>query len=1234
MILDLSQATKLWLKGHPQTLRGCNACWMESDDVKHGSDQHRGSASAPEAQLYLEAIFRTTRQSLIVLTRDLVVERVNRAFLQMFDVGVDETEGVKLYDLGNRQWDIPALRELLERILPNSTEITDFRVDHAFEQIGHRTMILNAFMMRRDGSNDRILLSIEDVTEREHARWELEGQKEYADKIVDASRDAILILDWDLRVKSANQTFYETFKVDQVNTEGRLVYELGNSQWDIPALRTLLEDVLPDNNAFDDFEVDHEFELIGRKNMVLNARRIDHMQLILLAIEDRTERRQREERQAFLLKLSDTLRSLGDPGAVLTQAIELLVQHLGLIGAAFYEVDDDQNKMLRLASVETVSLGWPDILRMSDFAPDISAAYTAGKIYAVSDAETDPRLSEEGRAAIRALAIRSLAGVPLVKDGNLIAVLHALEPREWRDEELRLVEEVVDRTWAAVERARAEAALRESESRLAAAFQSVPAGLAVIDAEGRVILANDEYRRFPPSGIIPSRDLSHTDRWKAWNEDGGPLPKNEWPGARALRGERVVPGQELLYTDDEGREFWTDVATAPTMDAAGNVTGCIYVISDITERKRVETALRDSEASLEVELRQTALLHKMAVRMTGEESVPALYEEILSTAIAIMGSDAGTVQVYDPETSSLVLLVTKGIPREMTDYFHRVDADSRTACGIALATGQRTFVDFDPNEADLACQMHVEAGIRSAQATPLLSRNGAPIGMLNTHWRSSGHRPSEVQLRFLDLLARQAADLIEQRRDEAALRESEERLRQFGDASQDVLWIRDAETLAWTYLTPAFEVIYGVSRDQALRGDTLDNWLELILPEDREHTRSMIDLVRSGEPAIFEYRIQRQSDGQIRWLRDTDFPIRGDNGKVVSIGGIGQDITSMKAAEVRLANSEERLRSAAEIARFALWDWNVQSGDMTWSDEHFRMQGYEVGEVRPSYEAWIARVHPDDRDDTQAAIAIARDTRTEYVHEFRTLHPDGSVHWLSARGRFFYDGGHPVRMIGAMLDTTERREWEERQKVLVAELQHRTRNLMGVVRSMADATARSSVDFPDFRASYRDRMAALARVQGLLSRLNEHDRVTFDELITTELTAMGAGSDRVKVEGPTGVRLRSSTVQILAIAIHELATNASKYGALVQPSGQLQVRWTFEPAGTSDKPWLHIDWRETGLTMPPADAPRGTGQGRELIEKALPYQLGAKTSYSFEPDGVHCTISIPVSTAVKEAEHA
>jgi two-component sensor histidine kinase len=206
------------------------------------------------------------------------------------------------------------------------------------------------------------------------------------------------------------------------------------------------------------------------------------------------------------------------------------------------------------------------------------------------------------------------------------------------------------------------------------------------------------------------------------------------------------------------------------------------------------------------------------------------------------------------------------------------------------------------------------------------------------------------------------------------------------------------------------------------------------------------------------------------------------------------------------------------------------------------------------------------------------------------------------------------------------RDREERLAVVVAELQHRTRNLITVVGSIADKTLRSSDTFDDFTASYHDRLEALGRAQGLLFRKQAGGRVTFDELIEAELAAQSARvgeNGSVTLDGPKGVRLRSGTVQTLAMAVHELATNAVKYGALKQPNGHLTVRWRQETSEESGKPWLHVDWKESGVEMPPSGT--GTGQGRELIERALPYQFGARTTFALEPDGVHCTISLPAS---------
>ena len=151
------------------------------------------------------------------------------------------------------------------------------------------------------------------------------------------------------------------------------------------------------------------------------------------------------------------------------------------------------------------------------------------------------------------------------------------------------------------------------------------------------------------------------------------------------------------------------------------------------------------------------------------------------------------------------------------------------------------------------------------------------------------------------------------------------------------------------------------------------------------------------------------------------------------------DITDRKKSEITLRENEERLSLAIEVGRFATWDWDLRSGKVSWNERHFILQGYKVGEVTPSFEAWLARVHPDDRAETLALIAAAREAQTIYVHDFRTLQSDGTSRWVTARGRFFYDDRHgPYRMIGVMEDVTGHklaeafaREDEVRQKFLL-----------------------------------------------------------------------------------------------------------------------------------------------------------------------------------------------------------
>jgi two-component system CheB/CheR fusion protein len=264
-----------------------------------------------------EDIIETAREPLMVLDADLRVLLASRSFYESFKVTANETVGNLIYDLGNRQWDIPSLRTLLEEMLPKNNKFDDYKVEHVFSGIGHKIMLLNARRIKQaENAPLLILLAIEDITEKMRLENELAERTRDANKaqfdaeaatranedIIETVREPLLVLDSDLRVLKANRSFYDSFKVTPGETIGNLIYDLGNRQWDIPRLRTLLEEILPQDNKFDDYKVEHVFSSIGHKVMLLNARRITQAGsgplLILLAIEDVTEKMRLERELA------------------------------------------------------------------------------------------------------------------------------------------------------------------------------------------------------------------------------------------------------------------------------------------------------------------------------------------------------------------------------------------------------------------------------------------------------------------------------------------------------------------------------------------------------------------------------------------------------------------------------------------------------------------------------------------------------------------------------------------------------------------------------------------------------------------------------------------------------------------------------------------------------------------------------------------------------------------------
>lgn len=206
-------------------------------------------------------------------------------------------------------------------------------------------------------------------------------------------------------------------------------------------------------------------------------------------------------------------------------------------------------------------------------------------------------------------------------------------------------------------------------------------------------------------------------------------------------------------------------------------------------------------------------------------------------------------------------------------------------------------------------------------------------------------------------------------------------------------------------------------------------------------------------------------------------------------------------------------------------------------------------------------------------------------------------------------------------------ESEERLRVMVDELKHRTRNLLAIIQSIATQTAKLSDNLEDFQARFGERLIALGKTQDLLSKTDDTE-ITIKSLLFAELDALcspGLGVT-IDISGPD-IKMRNSAVQTLALAIHELATNARKYGALGASGGQLAVHWYIQDPG-SGRPTLRFEWSEKGQKVT-ASAREKRGYGRNLVERAMPLAFGGTTEYALTPEGLHCVFSIPLSKVLK-----
>jgi PAS domain S-box-containing protein len=330
-----------------------------------------------------------------------------------------------------------------------------------------------------------------------------------------------------------------------------------------------------------------------------------------------------------------------------------------------------------------------------------------------------------------------------------------------------------------------------------------------------------------------------------------------------------------------------------------------------------------------------------------------------------------------------------------------------------------------------------------------------------------------------------------------------------------------------------------------------------------------------------------------------------------------------------IRQSEQQLEFALHAGRLGSWAIDLETGQLT-ASEFFRANfGLDADTVLERVEDLDRYIHWEDRDAQRQAREAAIRDGTDFESEYRTMSPEGQERWILVRGQAVYDeDGAARRMAGVSLDITARKAAEERQRLLVDELNHRVKNTLATVQSIAFQTWRDTQDPNAFEPAFMARLGALASVHDLLSRVS-WDGASLEDLIRqTQAPHLAAGDPtrRLTLDGPA-VRLGPNAAITLAMAFHELATNAAKYGALSVEGGRVDVRWKVDDP--SSPSMVEITWREVG--GPPVVTPTRRGFGARFLERGLAREFDGAVKLDFSPGGVRCSIHIPLSVKLRMA---
>ena len=360
---------------------------------------------------------------------------------------------------------------------------------------------------------------------------------------------------------------------------------------------------------------------------------------------------------------------------------------------------------------------------------------------------------------------------------------------------------------------------------------------------------------------------------------------------------------------------------------------------------------------------------------------------------------------------------------------------------------------------------------------------------------------------------------------------------------------------------------------------------------------------------------------------------RADRDLLQSNEALERKTVELSEANRRLTENEARYRTALAAGRMGAWETDFVTRTRRWTEEGMALFGISLpdgrGHIGGDDDEYLNALHPDDRHLMLKFHALA-DKQDTFTSEYRAVHPDGATLWLRGRAQVLARGpdGKAQRLVSIVTDVTERKAAEDHIQFLMHEISHRSKNLLMVIQSIARRTVRTAGSMEEFERRFERRLQGLAASHDVLVRENWQGAPLADLVRQQMLPFAGIQSSRLELAGPDVV-LTAEAAQALGLALHELATNAIKYGALSAPAGKISVSWTFD-GDTGAARALLLNWVEQG--GPQVTPPQRKGFGHVVIGEMVERSLGAKVAMEFAAQGLNWSVSIPATNLVSEAQ--